>query len=136
MKNKKRIGMVAILLIVGIVALSAAPAFAQGRAVAPPRSRAVVTAPRASVQQNQAVQQRVMQMDCNLEECIFDELPAELQAQIEERRAEAELRQAAGGQYQSGMATGRGQRGGSPQGGMAGGRGQKAGSPQGGYTRR
>ncbi len=78
-----------------------------------------------------------MQMDCNLEECIFfDELPAELQAQIEERRAEAELRQAAGGQYQSGMATGRGQRGGSPQGGMAGGRGQKAGSPQGGYTRR
>ncbi|WP_320120808.1 hypothetical protein [uncultured Sphaerochaeta sp.] len=133
MKNNKRIGMVAILLIVGIVALSAAPAFAQGRAVAPVQGRAVATAPRSSVQQNQAVQQRVMMMDCTAEDCIFDELPAELQAQIEERRAEAELRQAAGGQYQGG---GRGQRGGSPQGGMAGGRGQKAGSPQGGYGRR
>ncbi len=123
--------MVAILLIVGIVALSAAPAFAQGRAVAPVQGRAVATAPRSSVQQNQAVQQRVMMMDCTAEDCIFDELPAELQAQIEERRAEAELRQAEGGQYQ-----GRGQKGSSPQGGMAGGRGQKAGSPQGGYGRR
>lgn len=133
MKNNKRIGMVAILLIVGIVALSAAPAFAQGRAVAPVQGRAVAEAPRSSVQQNQAVQQRVMMMDCTAEDCIFDELPAELQAQIEERRAEAELRQAAGGQYQGG---GRGQKGNSPQGGMAGGRGQKAGSPQGGYGRR
>jgi len=110
MKNKKRIGMVAILLIVGIAALSAAPAFAQGRA-------GVATAPRASVQQNQAVQQRVMQMDCALEECVFDELPAELQAQIAERRAEAELRQAAGGQFQSGMAGSHSQRSRSSQGG-------------------
>ena len=104
MKNKKRIGMVAILLIVGIAALSAAPAFAQGRAGG-------ATAPRASVQQNQAVQQRVMQMDCALEECVFDELPAELQAQIAERRA-------AGGQFQSGAHN------------------QRSRSSQGGYGRR
>lgn len=98
MKNKKRIGMVAILLIVGLVALSAAPAFAQGRAASydvTPRFAAA-----QGVQDNQAVRQRVMQMDCVEDGLCIADLPAELQAEIAARRAAAELRQAEGGLFQ------------------------------------
>jgi len=79
MSNKKRIGMVAIILIVGIVALSAAPAFAQQRTFA--------TQPTA------AVQQRIMAQDCYDEE-YFASLPADVQAEILANRAAAEERQA------------------------------------------
>ncbi len=87
MKNKKRLGMVAILLVVGVVALTAAPAFAQ-RGYAP------------AAQVAQPVQQRIMAQDC-LDEDYFASLPADVQAEIKARWAAAEERQALaqGGQF-------------------------------------
>ncbi|MGH0053649.1 MAG: hypothetical protein ACQ5SW_09700 [Sphaerochaetaceae bacterium] len=77
MKNKKRIGVIAILLVVGVTALSAAPAFVQGR-------------------NTQVGQQRIQAMDCLGDQEYFSNLPAEMQAEIETRRAVAAERQALG----------------------------------------
>ena len=80
---KKRTVLVAGILLVGIAALSAAPAMRQGR------SGAFVEQPNAQV----AMQQRVMAQAC-LDAETLEALPEELQLQIEQRRAEAESRQA------------------------------------------
>jgi hypothetical protein len=91
--NKKRIIIVAVVLIVGIAALSAAPW--QGRAAATPMQGRAVAAPvQGRMVQSQAVQQRQMLQDCILEDGTLAEVPEELQELIAQRRAEAEQRQA------------------------------------------
>ncbi len=92
--NKKRIVIVAVVLIVSIAALSAAPW--QGRAAATPAQGRMAAAPmQGRMMQAQAVQQRQMLQDCILEDGTLAEVPEELQKLIEERRAEAEARQTA-----------------------------------------
>lgn len=82
--NKKRILMVAILLVVVAAIAFAAPMQRGGR------GSAVQARPAQMAQQ--AVQQRQMLQDCILED---GEIPEELKALVEERRAEAAARQTA-----------------------------------------
>ncbi|MDD3928898.1 MAG: hypothetical protein PHY87_03795 [Sphaerochaeta sp.] len=101
--NKKRIVIVAVVLIVSIAALSAAPwqgraaaTPAQGRMAAAPMQGRMAAAPaQGRMMQAQAVQQRQMLQDCILEDGTLAEVPAELQELVAARRAEAEARQAA-----------------------------------------
>ena len=110
--NKKRIVIVAVVLIVSIAALSAAPwqgraaaTPAQGRMAATPMQGRMAATPmqgrmaaapaQGRMMQAQAVQQRQMLQDCILEDGTLAEVPAELQELVAARRAEAEARQAA-----------------------------------------
>ncbi len=95
--NKKRILMVLLLLVVVAAITFAAPMQRSTRA------SAVQARPAQMAQQ--AVQQRQMLQDCVLED---GEIPEELKALVEERRAEAQARQTAnradqvGGQMRQG----------------------------------
>jgi hypothetical protein len=115
--NKKRIVIVAVVLIVSIAALSAAPrqgraaaAPAQGRMAAAPVQGRMAAAPvqgrmaaapvqgrmaAAPMMQNaQAVQQKQMVQARVLQDEMLASVPAELQELIAARRVEAEKRQA------------------------------------------
>jgi hypothetical protein len=104
--NKKRILMVSILLVLVAAIAFAAPMQRGGRGSAVqarPAQMAVQARPAQMAQQ--AVQQRQMLQDCILED---GEIPEELKALVEERRAEAAARQTAnrtdqlGGQMRQG----------------------------------
>ncbi|MGE4584555.1 MAG: hypothetical protein AB7C91_07900 [Sphaerochaeta sp.] len=102
MNTKKRIVTGLAILIVGAVAISAAPMVRQGYGATNQ------AAPR------QAVQQRLMTQDCPYYDQDLSALPEELQAQIAARRAAAAQRQATGMYGQQNF--GYGQRGQRPMG--------------------
>ena len=101
MKNNKRIAMVAILLIIAVVAVSAAPLMRNRQAtvqqpVAQARQAAVQTRQGAMTSSStQAVQQRQMLQEQALRDEVLAQVPEELKALIEARRAEAAERQEA-----------------------------------------
>ncbi|NLE16135.1 MAG: hypothetical protein GX626_09735 [Spirochaetales bacterium] len=91
--NKKRILMVALLLVVVAAIAFAAPMQRGGRGSAvQARSAQMAVQARPAQMAQQAVQQRQMLQDCILED---GEIPEELKALVEERRAEAAARQTA-----------------------------------------
>lgn len=104
MKSNKRIAMVAILLIIAVAAVSAAPLMRNRQTVvqqpvAQTRRAAVqqpvAQAPRGAVAQNttRAIQNRAMQQSQILRDDVLAQVPEELKALIEERRLEALQRQ-------------------------------------------